>query len=186
MKQIFAVLAILAIWPLGGCAVFNENRDYEKYVDNEPLHYQHEATRITNQTNGIVTLAQSFKPKTEGEALMMRVISMDRIAQLKPMPYTVARPVGGYDVLMRHTGTIVGGAVTGILGYFNNEVLKAFAEGWGTPSISSETGTININESLNRSEQHTTGSDGATSSLSPYIAKPETVQPEVVIVPGAA
>ena len=168
---------------LVGCGLINGESDYIPYTEALESHSHAEQIRITNQTQGIVSiLSEATSTSTPTEKALMGAIAMMSIERLQPKQLNIRKPTTGYDVLDHNVSGVVSSALTGVLGYFSYDAIKDLGRNAGTTTFN---GAVTADGSFNTSEFHQTGISGTfTGGLSPYETKyhePTIVKPEVVI-----
>jgi len=173
------LLLMLILVTLTGCGMVNGESDYVPYTEALENHSHSEAIRITNQTNGIITLARNIETKTETEKALVGVLAMISIERLQPTSLNIIKPTTGYDVLNRHLGSIISTGVLGVTSYFAWDTVKDLAAFGGNTF----NGSVNATGAFNNSELHQTYSSGATGTLQPYAVQPAVVtQPAPLVV----
>lgn len=123
MKKCVSALLGLSLVVMTGCS---GKGDYDTFGKMHQNHDLMETARITNQSNSIMTIATHDIDGTEDKTVkaLMKVIAMDKIAELTPKPLEVEAPTTGMDVLGKlvdHTPFIMMGAATSYLGYLMSE-----------------------------------------------------------------
>ncbi len=156
---IAACLAIVTL--LGGCGMINGESDYVPYTVALQEHSTAESSRIQTQAQAIADSVAYARTDTKTEKTLLAVIAMMQIERLQPVALNITKPTTGYDVLNNNIAPVIGATLTGALGYFSYDAIKALAQNGGNTF----NGSVDATGSFNNVEQHTTYSDGSSSSL---------------------
>ncbi len=169
----WVLAGIAATILFSGCGLLNGPSDYINYSTAMSTHSTAESTRIKVQSQAIVTSLLTAKPKTDTERTLLAVIGMMEIRQLKPIPLNIIKPTTGYDVLDHNIAPIFGTVLTGALGYWSYDAIKALGNHPGN-IFNMKKGDLNATGSFNptASTIHQTYSSGSNINPVPVTKTP--------------
>jgi hypothetical protein len=170
------IIAVVCVLMLSGCSYLTGQGDYSYYTEALTAHSANEASRISNQSQAIVDLANESvkKSQTPAEAALQAAFATLAIGQLHPQPLPIVKPTTGMDVLNTGVAHIPFVAST----YGMLRLGKAGIAAAGNIAIGDN---ANITNSFNPAEIHATGSGNMVTTTG--TAEPTVVmQPEPIIV----